>query len=79
MKQRNWIKLSKDKPRFPPEKKAVQVFVNYGNGYFDIFTAHQEEHVWFVYNPFERKARIYDMQKAITHWMHLPQYPSGVK
>lgn len=79
MKERYWIKIRKEKGKLPKEKTPVRVFIDDGEGSFNIFTAHIEEGVWFLYDPFNYEFRIYPRQQFVTHWKHLDEFPSQVK
>lgn len=75
MKQRLWNKVKKS----PPEKQCVYLFVDYGNGAYNVFSGHQEAKVWFIYDPFTEQFRIFRKQQLVTHWRTMDDLPIEVK
>jgi hypothetical protein len=78
MKKRNWMRIKKD-GKLPKENIPVRIFINDGKGFFNVFTAHQEQGVWLIYDPFTDKYRVYTRQQFVTHWKYMDEFPSGVK
>lgn len=78
MKKINWVKV-KAEGKLPEEKKSVHIFVNDNKGFFNIYTAHIEQGLWFLYDPFTHKTRIFTRQQYVTHWAPLIDMPAATK
>ncbi len=66
MQTNEWVKIEKG-ITMPDEKVAMWIFLNDENG-FNIVMGHLEEGVWYVYDAFQRKFRIYTRQQYVTHF-----------
>lgn len=66
-----WTSLIDD--IYPPEGKenAVLIFLRYGDGYCNVFTAHHKNKKWYTYDMFAKKFRVVRGQKYISHWATL--------
>jgi hypothetical protein len=73
MEKSDWIKIERG-TQMPEDGMAVHIFVRDKDGLFNIFMAHTEEGVWFVYDPFEHKFRIYTRQQYVTHFRYFSEY-----
>lgn len=67
------------KGNFPPEKIPIRFFVNYGNGFYNVFSGHVESKCFLMFDPFTDQFRVFRRQQYITHWKKMDDMPSGVK
>lgn len=66
-----WYEINSDID-YPKAEQPVLIWISYGEGLANVFTAHHVQRVWYMWDEFTERFRVIPNQDRIKKWSFLP-------